>query len=466
MTPVRMRLAIAGIVAIALITGAGIWLTAKPSVPPASSKATSNATPFAEASPMPTARPFIAPGEMATPTRTPVAAGKWSPAVIATVTATVFSGSERVVPFAERPGRAPAPTLTKPARLEQRGTETVLLDSADALLLSESTTSSNRVGPSLSPDGRRFVYSDNRSPDDAPVLLIYDVTTKSVRPVALPRSGGRPGGDAVQLRYDFRLEWSPSSRFARVAYHTPTGPDPSRTERLMLVLDTETATVRSFPDNCGGGILVPYWAPDADRMIVPDGCQDGPKRAVLNAATGSVVPVPRANSYEVGAGGITAGETSGLTRLFDPAGREIRAFEGGELDEPGMPSGVQSMMTAEGPQFAAPPVLDHPCLGALVYLPSDGATARCIPPRGTGRARAVSWSPDGAVLAIVEDSPVRDAGQRLTAVDVTIRIVDVRAGREVAAVTGILPATYSFQYIPMWDANSARVSVSTYTFVP
>ncbi|RLT38666.1 MAG: hypothetical protein DWI58_14730 [Chloroflexi bacterium] len=236
-----------------------------------------------------------------------------------------------------------------------------------------------QIRGSLSPNGQRSV-ADNGSLN-TPAVIIHDIPTNADRQVPVPPRGRPIAGDAIQIGYDFMPLWSPSQRFARFPYHSA-GSSPNEINRLMIVVDTETGTLRSFSDDCRGGICVPSWAPDSDRMIVPNGC-DGTeaRRAVLDATTGRLTPLPMGDNYEVGGGGVTTVETLGRALVFDSDGRQVGSFDGGSLFEPGLPTGVQAMMTPSGPQYAAAP-RGGSCEGAIVYLPADGTTGRCITPPG------------------------------------------------------------------------------------
>ncbi|RLT38670.1 MAG: hypothetical protein DWI58_14725 [Chloroflexi bacterium] len=85
------------------------------------------------------------------------------------------------------------------------------------------------------------------------------------------------------------------------------------------------------------------------------------------------------------------------------------------------------------------------------------------PPRGTGKARAVGWSPDGTLLAIVEETRLPNEGRGPEA-DVICRIVDVRANREVAAFAKLVGNGQDLSYIVGWSKDGSRIYARPFTF--
>ena len=517
MTPVRMRLAIAGIISTAVIAGSGIWLTAKPSTPPA----TSNATPFVEASPVPTARPFTQPGEMATPTPT---AGSGTTeqalklAALTTLRSSGALGGEHEAVDIGRDGRArDASVMFTPSRFaefadggrgpelwERRSDSFALLDAAGVVLATESITpgfdwirvlgsaavrlvergrygnSLTNVSPlrtidlvvggerrslpsdgswRLSPGGRWAANLNTTAGRGA--IVFHDVPTKTERRVDLGPVPYAGGGDSIQIWYDFAPIWSPSGRFVRFAQFRADAKQDDRPIRTIVIVDADTGRVHTFDDACGGQIFVPIWAPDADRLVVPDGCEGQPRRAVLDARTGRVTGLPIADEYQLVAGGGVLLQHQNRVEILDASGKTAGAWSGLTVREFGLPSGVQAVITAGGPIVASPSA-DRDCAGTIVYLATD-QRGRCIAARGAGRAHAVGWSNDGSLLAVIEVSPARESSPGS---EVVMRVIDVRSSQEIAAAVMSVGPTNSLSWVPIWSVDGSRVLIYSFTFAP
>ena len=326
------------------------------------------------------------------------------------------------------------------------------------------------VDAALSPDMTTWAWI---TPDNA--LVFQDVGNGLQRQFKLPPAG-RVATDAAWYFRDIAPVWSPTGQFVRFARYVEQkkGDSEPRLQRVVFVIDSTTATLSlEASDACRSGtIVVPEWAPEADRLVVPI-CEPGHRMASLDVGSGRRVPLPDGQTYLLlGSGRSLVQLDAGGVALVDEAGQIMRAWTSGivDLGSPwGTRAGAQVALRPDGPVFVS--VSPRPsafrstparpaCEGTLLYLPNDSPDQpRCIGPRRF-EAEAVGLSPDGRMLAIVERRIVDSAAS--STLSSLLRVIDLITMRELLAREQPAVPNHNWHFIVRWSKDGTTVGVDTY----
>jgi WD40 repeat protein len=256
----------------------------------------------------------------------------------------------------------------------------------------------------LSPDGTRAATAcsrGTRSPVQAALVRIWDVAAK-------PKSHSVPGNDPGPVRLGF----SPDGRRIVVAFMNGTTRllDGDGGAELALLARSERVFVNT-------GFKFAF-SPDGSRVATA-GTADGEIR-IWDAATGGEVAVLEGHeqfvtdiAYSPDGRRLLSASADGTARLWD-AGRWAAAAK--PLVHDGVVLDVG--FAGDGDQF-----LTRAVGGAVRLWKWPDCGERCVTLRGGSETRAVAFSPDGRILAVVED-------------DGSTRLWDVAAAREVACLSG------------------------------
>lgn len=239
--------------------------------------------------------------------------------------------------------------------------------------------------PAWSPDGRQIVYQSDT--DNQRAIYIVDLASGSRRPLA------------SSIENAMSPSWSPDGR--HIAFTHLVGVDTSP----LFIADILSGTTREFAVKTSY-VFAPVWSPDGQYIAFTDYESGIAEISILDVATGETRNISNhATAEDRDAAWSPDGKFLAFTSTRDAVAQlYIADVETGAIQN------LSNNTTMRYSGFAWSPSGDHIAVTVnereIQILDKAGNVTRIIaPPQIPDTIHAISWSSDGAYLAVASDPP-------------------------------------------------------------